>query len=148
MDLFQLANNALSRVCKKEILKLYRFAKQENIAGLVTPFYNETIEILGYSQVEKDGGLRAESGYLKSSSMRRFYIFSNKESVFPSLLNNDKARAGDILERSDGSKWYVSEVIDNYTDNLQENAWICVLAYEQNSEKEICIIPDDSSQKA
>ncbi len=139
MKMFQFANSIISSSTGYEEVKLYQYAGQENINGLLEPFYKKEIELKTVSQIEGYEKINYSSGKAQSVSMRRFYF--NQADLIISSLNNNFQKGGDIIERFDKSLWYITEIIDSYYDTILKEGYICVKAYLQSS-KEIKIIDD------
>lgn len=127
-----IVRKTINNISADETIILYRSCGNTNIKGLVTPNYEEPINIKAQVQSVSDAVLKHINRVNDNSILRNFYLNSPAAHSIGGIIR-PLSRGGDMIQRSDLSWWLVEAVAEDFsTLNSIAGGWVCVRAVLQN----------------
>ena len=122
MNLHSLVREAITTLHPDETVTLRQSTGQQNVRGRIIPVYapaqmmNAQIQSLGQNdlaQVEQTSSTKID---------RKAYLYAPIPAMPPQGIVRPLARNGDMIQRSDGTWWLVTAMIEDFT----ASGWVCV----------------------
>ena len=121
-----------------ETVTLRQSTGQQNVRGRITPVYapaqvvNAQIQSLGQNdlaQVEQTSSTKID---------RKAYLYAPVPAMPPQGIVRPLARNGDMIQRSDGTWWLVTAMIEDFT----VSGWVCVGITQQVDGPDLSLSPE------
>lgn len=138
MNLHNLVRGAITTLHPDETVTLRQSTGQQNVRGRITPVYapaqvvNAQIQSLGQNdlaQVEQTSSTKID---------RKAYLYAPVPSLPPQGIVRPLARNGDMIQRSDGTWWLVTAMIEDFT----ASGWVCVGITQQVDGPDLSLSPE------
>jgi len=111
-----------------ETVLLVQNTGNENVRGMVTPTWAAPQAVIAQIQSMGADELKAQTDVSVAGEQRKAWLYSDTAAgLTPDGINRPLARGGDLIRRADGSWWYVSGLIEDFT----ASKWVSVHIAEQ-----------------
>lgn len=138
MNLHSLVRGAITTLHPDETVTLRQSTGQQNVRGRITPVYapaqvvSAQIQSLGQNdlaQVEQTSSTKID---------RKAYLYAPVQTMPPQGIVRPLARNGDMIQRSDGTWWLVTAMIEDFT----VSGWVCVGITQQVDGPDLSLSPE------
>ena len=116
MNLHRIANAAVRNVNPNEFITLFKALGQVNEKGIIKPKYLAPEVMEAQVQDDADSSLQHTDTVNQTGHVKRFYVnkYTDDNVLVPQSLMRQKERTGDIILRSDGTYWLVTQVLEDF----------------------------------
>lgn len=105
-----------------ETVTLRQSIGQRNERGRVTPLYGPAQTVQAQIQSLGQNDLAQKEATSSTRIDRKAYLFAPDAALPPQGIVRPLGRTGDMLQRSDGTWWLVTAMIEDFT----ASGWVCV----------------------
>ncbi len=128
LKLHEILKESINLVNSSEEILLFISRGQINNRGIIKPQYEKGRKIIAQIQ-DAVTSLNISENIGNSERKMTFYLPAS-ENFVPQCLNREQENSGDILERADGTRWLIVEIIEDYS---KSSNWIKVSAILQTN---------------
>lgn len=121
-NLHGLVRQAITALHPDETVTLRQSSGQRNERGRVTPVYGPAQVVQAQVQSLGQNDLAQREATSNTRIDRKAYLFAPDASLPPQGIVRPLGRTGDMLQRSDGTWWLVTAMIEDFT----ASGWVCV----------------------
>lgn len=122
LNLHAITRPIITYVHPDEIVTIYFANGQINQNGIITPIYNEPIDVPAQVQNVGEAVLFHSGKVGESNTTRNFYLYANGD-IPPAGLIRQLHRGGDFIKRFDDTFWLIYATPEEFSVNTQ---WVCV----------------------
>ena len=122
MNLHGLVRQAITALHPDEAVTLRQSIGQRNERGRVTPVYGPAQVVQAQVQSLGQNDLAQREATSNTRIDRKVYLFAPDATLPPQGIVRPLGRTGDMIQRSDGTWWLVTAMIEDFT----ASGWVCV----------------------
>lgn len=122
INLHGLVRQAITTLHPDEAVTLRQSIGQRNERGRVTPVYGPAQAVQAQIQSLSQNDLAQKEATSNTRIDRKAYLFAPDTSLPPQGIVRPLSRTGDMIQRSDGTWWLVTAMIEDFT----ASGWVCV----------------------
>lgn len=116
LNLLQLATPLISRVFANEQITLYQADGQKNVKGVIHAVYKPPQIVSGNVQPLDSETLNHLERIGDTKASRQVFLYSSETFPVAGIKRLPTPRGGDVIQRSDGSYWLITSVIEDWCD--------------------------------
>ncbi|MCH5277758.1 MAG: hypothetical protein J1E80_07995 [Desulfovibrionaceae bacterium] len=142
MNLHAVVRGAIPALHPDETVTLRQSTGQTNVRGRMVPVYGPAQTVSAQIQSLGSDDLQHSEAVNLTQRDRKAYLFAPDPKLPPNGIVRPLARAGDMIQRSDGFWWLVTAMLEDFT----ASGWVCVGITEQEKGPDLSASPDDPAE--